>query len=167
METKKIHDDNLYLVRFDDYRRALEYARNNQIFENILVEGGADILSLAGMSPETIYVFGALRGVLYVFCFVISAIAVIVIILNSVRLMEYEKKNIQLYKTLGATPKQVCLTYLVYFLILICGSTAIAIVLAIGTDMLFSLVYQNLLSTTFMMALGLSNEYCKIGRAHV
>lgn len=111
--------------------------------------------TLAGMAPDTQYVFNVMRLITNIACGILAVVAVIVVIFTTIRLIDQEKRNIALYYSLGATSRQIYGIYFVYFGMLVCGAAMFALGLAFLITLIYSMLNQELLGTLFMTAFSL------------
>lgn len=148
------------IALFPDTQTAYRYLfKGHGFFSNLELPGheatyGVDIL--AGISPETIFVFHMIHFFLNIGCVVLSIVAAIIIIFTSIRLIDQNKANIELYHSFGATKGQVQLLYLAYLLELVIGAAILSLILASLITILYSVFNQTVLSTLFMVSFGLS-----------
>lgn len=142
---------------FDNAKQAYRYFNEGEAaFMNVERPGKKySATTLAGMAPDTQYVFRVIRTVAGVACLILAAVAVIVVIFTTIRLVDQEKRNIALYYSLGATSGQVSAIYLAYFGLLVLGAAVLALGLAFAVTLIYSALNQELLGTLFMTAFSL------------
>lgn len=142
---------------FDNVKQAYDYFKNGEsYFKNVELPNRKYLAeTVAGMSPEAYYGFQIFDLVAGVACILLGAIAIIIVIFTTIRLVDQDKNNIALYYSLGATTKQVGAIYLGYFSMLMLGATILALILASIVTLAYSLCSQEMLSEIFMLAFSL------------
>ena len=114
--------------------------------------------TLAGMSPETQYVFQAIKTVTVIACIILAAVALVVIIFTSIRLVDQDRQNIALYYNLGATKRQVKAIYFYYFLWLAIGALILATFAAVAIVITYSILNRETLGVLFMVTFSLPEQ---------
>lgn len=118
-------------------------------------EATYSVSTLAGVSPETLFLFRMAHSVLNLLCAVLALVATIITIFTSIRLVDQDQHNIQLYHAFGASRHQVRFIYLAYFLELMLSATLLTFTLASLTTILYSACNQTNLSTLFLVGFSL------------
>lgn len=150
---------NASLIVFENPQQAYQYllyGHGNFIMTDF-PDRTYQVDTIAGMSPETMYIFHIKHLVLNVFSTILFVIAIIIIIFTSIRLTDQDQSNIQLYSNLGATTRQVRMIYWAYFLMLIISGLLLAFMIASAFTIIYSLIKQDLLSSIFQLGFSLSN----------
>lgn len=145
---------------FDDNATAYEYFMNgNGVFPNIsLADKTYSVTIMSGVSPEISFTFNWFETIANMVSIVLCVIASIVVIFTSVRLVDQDRQNVALYYSLGATPRQIKIIYLFYFLELMLGALVFAFTLASIVIIIFNLSEQELLSAQAMLSFNLPNR---------
>lgn len=107
--------------------------------------------TIAGMSPETQYVFHGVKLISNIVSVILGIAAISIVVFTSIRLIDQDKQDIALYYNLGASPKQIKIIYLCYFFELMISAIVFTFTVASATVLLFSIVNQELLSTQAML----------------
>lgn len=110
---------------------------------------------VAGMSPEEIYILKAMKVIANIISVVFAVVAAVVVIFTSIRLVDYDRKNISLYYSLGATQRQIKIIYFWYFVELMIGALIFAFGVALLAVILYSTVNKYLLSVQSELAFSL------------
>lgn len=150
--------DGRVLVSFADIRQAYEYLlRGKGKFMNVELPGKEyEVNVILGVSPEVYYVMKIMQVGLNMFCGILMVIAIVVMGFTFVRLVKQDEENFKLYYSLGATAGQVRMLYMVYFLELMIGAAVLALVVAIGIVVGYSVVNQELLRVVFELGFSAS-----------
>lgn len=145
---------------FDDSAAAYEYFMNgNGAFPNVSsADKTYSVAVVSGVSPEINFTFDWLETIANTISVILCAIAAVVVIFTSVRLVDQDRQNVALYYSLGATPRQIKVFYLFYFLELMLGALVFAFTLASIIIIVFSLSEQELLSAQAMLSFNLSDR---------
>ncbi len=114
--------------------------------------------TLAGMSPETQYIFQAIKTITVIACIILAAVALVVIIFTSIRLVDQDRQNIALYYNLGATKRQVKAIYFYYFLWLAIGALILATFVAVAIVIIYSVLNRETLGVLFMVTFSLPEQ---------
>lgn len=155
--THTIGDSVRVVAVFEDAEQAYKYFDEGEAaFLNVERAGKKYLVTtIAGMAPDTQYLFRVMRTVAGVACVVLAVVAMIVVIFTTIRLVDQEKRNIALYYSLGATSGQVYAICFAYFGLLILGAAILALGLALAITLIYSAVNQELLRALFMTAFSL------------
>jgi len=149
--------DNSFLAVFNNNEDAYKYFKYGKAnFPNIeLSERLYSVSVIAGMSPEETYLLRAMKMIANVASIILAGAAAMVTIFTSIRLVDYDKKNIALYYSLGATRQQVKLIYLCYFAELMLGALLFAFGIASLVVILYSSINQHLLGIQYELGFSL------------
>ncbi len=152
----KAKSDSLIVI-FNDNKSAYNYFQHGKgKFMNVdLPNRTYSVNVVAGMSPETQYIFNGINLIASIVSIALGLIAIIVTIFTSIRLVDQDQSNIALYHSLGATAKQVRGIYQCYFLWLMIGAAIFAFGLASLVVLAFSLANQEILGIQAMLGFGL------------
>lgn len=145
------------VARFPDALSAMRYAEQGQGDLGYLVaeDKQYQVQVLAGAEPATVMMLDFVRLGALGLGLVLAAVAVVVVIFTTIRLVDREQENLRLYYSLGATARQVRGIYLVYFGGLMLGAAALALVAATVILLVYSAVQQSLLGALFQAAFSL------------
>lgn len=138
---------------FDDSAHAYDYFKNGSgKFMNVDFPNRTySVNTIAGMSPETQYVFHGVKLISNIVSVILGIAAISIVVFTSIRLIDQDKQDIALYYNLGASPKQIKIIYLCYFFELMISAIVFTFTVASATVLLFSIVNQELLSTQAML----------------
>lgn len=138
----------------EDAYRYFKYSKAK--FFNIELNGRLYNTSVvAGMSPEETYLLRAMKMIANAASIVLAGIAIIIVIFMSIRLVDYDKKNLSLYYSIGATRQQIKLIYLCYFAELMFGALLFAFSVASLVVISYSGINQHLLGIQGELAFNL------------
>lgn len=145
------------MARFPDVQSAMRYAEQGQGDLGYLVaeDKQYQVEVLAGAEPATVIMLDFVRLGALGLGLVLAAVAVVVVIFTTIRLVDREQENLRLYYSLGATARQVRGIYLVYFGGLMLGVAVLALVTATVILLVYSAVQQSLLGALFQAAFSL------------
>ena len=145
------------MARFPDAQSAMRYAEQGQGDLGYLVaeDKQYQVEVLAGAEPATVMILDFVRLGALGLGLVLAAVAVVVVIFTTIRLVDKEQENLRLYYSLGATARQVRGVYLVYFSGLMLGAAVLALVAATVILLVYSAVQQSLLGALFQAAFSL------------
>lgn len=145
------------VARFPDALSAMRYAEQGQGDLGYLVaeDKQYQVQVLAGAEPATVMMLDFVRLGVLGLGLVLAAVAAVVVIFTTIRLVDREQENLRLYYSLGATARQVRGIYLVYFGGLMLGAAVLAAVAATVILLMYSAVQQSLLGALFQAAFSL------------
>ena len=145
------------VARFPDALSAMRYAEQGQgDFGYLVVEDKQyQVEVLAGAEPATVTILDFVRLGALGLGLVLAAVAAVVVIFTTIRLVDREQENLRLYYSLGATVRQVRGIYLAYFGGLTLGAAVLALVAATVILLIYSAVQQSLLGALFQAAFSL------------
>ena len=145
------------VARFPDALSAMRYAEQGQgDFGYLVVEDKQyQVEVLAGAEPATVTILDFVRLGALGLGLVLAAVAAVVVIFTTIRLVDREQENLRLYYSLGATVRQVRGIYLAYFGGLMLGAAVLALVAATVILLIYSAVQQSLLGALFQAAFSL------------
>ena len=145
------------VARFPDALSAMRYAKQGQGDLGYLVaeDKQYQVQVLAGAEPATVMILDFVRLGVLGLGLVLAAVAAVVVIFTTIRLVDREQENLRLYYSLGATARQVRGIYLAYFGGLMLGAAVLALVAATVILLVYSAVQQSLLGALFQAAFSL------------
>lgn len=153
-------DEQSVVAVFEDGAAAYRYFKSGKgQFMGVEQKGRTySVSTLAGMSPETKYIFQVIKTIATIVCIVLAVVALVVTIFTSIRLIDQDKQNIALYYSLGATKRQVKAIYLCYFFELAVGALILATLVAVGITIGCSVLNRETLGVLFMVAFSLPKQ---------
>lgn len=145
------------VARFPDALSAMRYAEQGQGDLGYLVveDKQYQVQVLAGAEPATVMMLDFVRLGALGLGMVVAAVAAVVVIFTTIRLVDREQENLRLYYSLGATARQVRGIYLAYFGGLMLGAAVLVLVAATAILLTYSAVQQSLLGALFQAAFSL------------
>ncbi len=139
----------------DKANEYLEYGKG-EFMSLSLLEREYSVRVVAGMSPETDYIFRQFSMVINIASIVLIVVAGIVVVFTAIRLVDQDCQNIRLYYSIGADSRQVRMLYLCYFVELMVGVLVFALAIASVMVILFNVIYRELLGIQAMLAFSLA-----------
>lgn len=145
------------VARFPDALSAMRYAKQGQGDLGYLVaeDKQYQVQVLAGAEPATVMMLDFVRLGALGLGLAMAAVAAVVVVFTTIRLVDREQENLRLYYSLGATARQVRGIYLAYFGGLMLGAAVLALVAATVILLVYSAVQQSLLGALFQAAFSL------------
>ncbi len=113
------------------------------------------VSTIAGPNPEALYSLDCLEAIVDAICTVLPIIGAIIVILTSLRIIEQEMPTIELYRSVGASKKQIRLIYLVYFTTIALCSLFLSLIAAFIIAIIYSVSNQEILEALFITAFSL------------
>ena len=113
------------------------------------------VSTIAGPNPEALYSLDCFEAIVDVICTVLSIMGAIIVILTSLRIIEQEMPTIELYRSVGASKKQIRLIYLVYFATIALCSLFLSLIAAFIIAIIYSVSNQEILEALFITAFSL------------
>ncbi len=153
-------DQTSIIAIFSDTATAYRYLMQGRgLFSMVEIpehEVEYSVSTIAGTSPEIMFIFRLIHFFLNIGCLILVVIAIIIIVFTSIRLIDQDKRIIRLYHSFGATKRQVQLVYLAYFLELMIGTIILSFGLASLITVLYSFCNQANLSALFVTGFSLA-----------
>lgn len=151
--------EDKYVVIFDNIDKAYEFFEKGKgFFFGASLEGRQYVVEVvAGMSPVVVMEIKRLQVIIDIVCVILAVVAITIVVLTSIRLVDNNKRNIQLYYNLGATRKQIRTVYMGYFLWLMLSVAVVAVLIAVVIVTVYSWLNQTMLQTMFVTAFSLAN----------
>lgn len=107
---------------------------------------------ILGASPEFYLTMNYLHIAFRIGSIILAIVAIVVIIFTSIRLVDSDRKNIALYRSLGASACQIRVIYIFRFLLLTILAAILALILSFIIMAVYSTAEQNNLATLFGLA---------------
>ena len=141
---------------FEDKTSLYDYYINgNGIFPNTSSDGNYFVSVLAGLSPETLYIFENFKSIINITTIILMIILGVIIIFTSIRLIQQDYHITNLYYNLDATTKQINLIYLCYFLETLASALLFAFITSSILLLIFNISHHELISEQAMLSFSL------------